>query len=165
MDWNKFNQQLRIAVDTGKVLYGTKEIVRETLVGDPKLVVLASTVKVLQKKQIEHYCKLAGVKVITYLESGVELGSVCGKPFSISVLGVLDVGESSILAVMDAKDIIVVKENARTKAKTEKKEGKVKKKEEKDEIKKAKEIRQKEEEEKPIQDDELFKSIIKIKKK
>ncbi len=165
MNWNKFNQQLRIAVDTGKVIYGTKEIVRETLVGDPKVVVLASTVKVLQKKQIEHYCKLSGTKLVLYSESGVELGSVCGKPFNISVLGVLNIGESSILAVIDEKDVIVVKENARTKAKTEKKKEKEQKKTEKEEIKKAREIRKKEEEEKPIQDDELFKNILKIKKK
>ncbi len=165
MDWTKFNQQLRNAVDTGKVIYGTKEVVREALIGDLKLVVLAKTVKSLQKKQLEHYSKLAGIKCIEYPESGVELGSVCGKPFNISVIGVLELGESSVNTIIDSKDVIVVKENLRTKAKAEKKEGKEKQKSEKELIKKAREIKKQEEEEKPIKDDELFKDIIKIKKK
>ncbi len=29
MDWSLFNTQLRIAVDTGKVKYGTKEAIKE----------------------------------------------------------------------------------------------------------------------------------------
>jgi len=165
MDWTKFNQQLRNSVDTGKVIYGTKEVVRETLIGDLKLVVLAKTVKSLQKKQLEHYSKLAGIKCVEYPESGVELGSVCGKPFNISVLGIVDLGESSVTAIIDSKDVVVVKENLRTKAKTEKKQEKESKKSEKELIKKAKEIKKQEEEEKPIKDDALFKDIIKIKKK
>jgi len=165
MDVNKFNTQLRNAVDTGKVIYGTKETIRECLVGDPKLIIVSKTIKSILKKQLEYYAKLLNVTLIDYYESGSELGSVCGKPYSISVVTVRDFGQSSIVDVINDKDANVTKKNSRVEAKAAKKTKKEEVKVEKVKAKKLKELKKKEEEEKPIKEDETLKNIIKIKKK
>lgn len=164
MNWSKFNTQLRNAVDTGKVVFGINETMKECLVGEPKILVVSSSIKNIKKKQLEHYAKLLDIKIVNYPENGFELGSVCGKPFSISVLTITDFGQSSIIEVMESKDV-VVKENAKVKAKAEKKQKKDEKKAEKVKAKKLKEIKKKEEEDIPIEEDEMFKKLVKIKKK
>jgi large subunit ribosomal protein L30e len=92
MDINRFNTQLRIAVDTGKVIYGTKETIKECLVGEPKLLIVSKTVKNTVKKQLAHYAKLLNIRFVEYPDKGSELGSVCGKPFNISVISIKDFG-------------------------------------------------------------------------
>ena len=165
MDWSKFNTQLRSAVDTGKVIYGTRETIKDCLGGEPKLIIVSSTIRNTIKKQIEHYSKLLKVNVIEYPENGFELGSVCGKPFSVSALIVNEFGQSTIIKVIESKDVVVAKENAKIKVKAEKKAKKEDKKAEKVKAKKLKELKQKEEEEIPLIEDEALKGILKIKKR
>lgn len=163
MDWNKFNNQLRNAVDTGKVLYGTKETLRECLVGDPKMVIVSKTIKNITKKQIEYYSQKLNVIFIDYPENGFELGSVCGKPFNISCMVIKDFGQSSIIDVINSKEVVEKKVTKST-IKAEKKVVKEEKKSEKSKAKKLKEIK-KEEDEKSIKEDAALKGILKIKKK
>jgi len=165
MDWSKFNTQLRNTVDTGKIIIGTKETFKECLIGDPKFLVVSSTIRLIDKKQFEHYAKLLNIRIVQYPENGFELGSVCGKPFNISVLAIKDFGQSSLLDVLDSKDEVVSKVSSKIKVKAEKKAKKENIEKEKAKVKKLKEIRQKEEEEKPIMEDEALKGILKIKKK
>ncbi|MDD3178439.1 MAG: 50S ribosomal protein L30e [Candidatus ainarchaeum sp.] len=164
MNLSKFNTQLRNTVDTGKIVLGINETIKECLVGEPKLIVVSSSIKDIKKKQLEYYAKLLNIKMVFYPENGYELGSVCGKPFSVSVLAIIDFGQASIMDVIDSKEE-VIKENSKVKIKAEKKAKKEEKKIEKEKVKKLKEIRKKEEDEKPIQEDEMFKKLVKIKKK
>jgi len=161
-DWYKFNEQLRNTVDTGKVLYGVNQALKECLVGEPKLIILSKTVPKESREQLVYYAKLLNIRAIEYPESGIELGAVCGKPFSSSVVVVKDVGQSSIMSTLDMAVETGVKENARAKVKKEKKEQKKVVKEKK---KKEKDAKGKEEEEKPLIEDAVFKSIVKVKKK
>ncbi len=164
MDWNRFNTQLRNSVDSGKVVFGTKESLRECLVGDPKIVVVSKTLKKITKKQIEHYSKLLKINFIEYPDTGFELGSVCGKPFNVSVVAIKEIGESSIIDVINNKDVVETKITKQA-IKAEKKVVKEEKKAEKTKAKKLKEIKKEEEQEKSIKDDEALKGILKIKKK
>lgn len=163
MNWNKFNEQLRNSVDTGKVYLGTKEVLRECLVGDPKIIVVSKTIKSITKKQIEHYSKKLNVTFIEYPENGFELGSVCGKPFNVSAIAIKDLGESSIIDVINNKDV-VDERKTKAKIKAEKKVVKEEKKAEKSKAKKLREIK-KEEDETSIKEDAALKGILKIKKK
>ena len=40
-----------------------------------------------------------GVRVFTYDGNNMELGAICGKPFSVSALAVIDKGTSNILSL------------------------------------------------------------------
>ena len=88
---------IRLAVDTGKVKFGSREAVKAALNGEAKLIVVASNCPKAVKGDIEYYCKLSKVSTLEYGGSSVELGSVCGKPFPVSALIVLDAGTSNIM--------------------------------------------------------------------
>jgi len=164
MDWNRFNTQLRSAVDSGKVIYGTKETLRECLVGEPKLVVVSKNIKNITKKEIEHFSNKLKIHFIEYPENGFELGSVCGKPFNISSLVIKDLGQSSIVDVINLKEVVEEK-MTKSKIKAEKRQVKEEKKAEKSKAKKLKEIQKEEDDEKSIKEDAALKGILKIKKK
>jgi large subunit ribosomal protein L30e len=172
MDWNKFNQEFRNVIDTGNIVYGTKNTKRNCFVGDPKLIIISKTITPHIKEEFIYFSKLLNIKIVEYPESSIDLGSVCGKPFSISVVAVTDFGKSSILDVVDSKDSFSkenskvvakkIKKQTKEKIKKEKKEKIIAQKIKKDSSKKEQKI---EDKEVPIREDEMFKDIIKIKKK
>ena len=81
---------LKVAVDTGEVRFGLRSVRLAAKSGKARLVVVASN------------CpdELPGVNVKTLAFPGTnaELGAVCGKPFSVSALAVIDPGDSNILS-------------------------------------------------------------------
>jgi len=89
------DKAIRTAVDGGKVEFGTRSGKRG--VGKAKLMILSSNCQDETKKEMEAACAKANVPVHVYSGTSIELGSVCGKPFAVSVLTVLDAGTSNIL--------------------------------------------------------------------
>ena len=83
------------AVKTGKVIIGSNRTIDAAENGSAKLVVLASNCPEDVKKKIQK----TDVPVLEYESTSVELGPVCGKPFTIAAMAILDAGESDILAV------------------------------------------------------------------
>ncbi len=82
---------LKVAVDTGDVRFGIRAVKHVAKSGKARLVVVASN------------CPdpMAGIaaKVFAFGGTNAELGAVCGKPFSVSALAILDAGDSNILSV------------------------------------------------------------------
>jgi large subunit ribosomal protein L30e len=174
MDWNRFNQEFRNVIDTGSIIYGTKNSKRACFIGEPKLLVVSKTLTPHIKEEFIYFAKLLNIQIINYPESSIELGSVCGKPFSISVVAMTDFGKSSIVDVIESKENTTSKVNSKVVSKKLKKETKDKIKKEKIAkiaAKKAEreiidKVKQEEEtKEIPIREDAMFKDIIKIKKK
>ncbi|MCK4883431.1 MAG: 50S ribosomal protein L30e [Candidatus Diapherotrites archaeon] len=91
---------IRRAVDTGKVVFGSNKTIQEIKTGDLKMVVVASNCPKDIKERIEHYSKLSNVPVYDFKGTGVELGSTCGKPFSVAVLNIMDEGNSQVLDLL-----------------------------------------------------------------
>jgi len=186
MNWTAFNQELRNTIDTGKIIYGTNKSKKECLIGEPKLLIISSTIDKNDRDLFLYYVKLLNIPLIEYPEGSIELGSVCGKPFGISIIAVLDSGKSSIFEVINQKESDK-KEDTKVLAKRQKKEEKKEAKKTKEKKKaeadtdyseeelntkkrtsrKPKEVKEKDEEkeEVPIMEDKMFKDIIKIKKK
>ena len=82
------------AVKTGKVIIGDNRTVDAAENGSAKMVVLASNCPADIKKKVQE----TNVPVLEYEGTSVELGPVCGKPFTIAAMAILDAGESDILA-------------------------------------------------------------------
>ncbi|MFA5746306.1 MAG: 50S ribosomal protein L30e [archaeon] len=194
MNWIRFNQELRNTIDTGKIIYGANQAKKECLIGDPKLIIVSSTIDKQNKELFGHYAKLLNIPMVEYPEGSVELGSVCGKPFNMAIIVIIDGGKSSIFEVINEKDSDK-KEDVKVVAKRQKKEDKktaksekAKSKKDADEdfseeelsskktrdakkatrgtkVKENKDKETKEEDEVPILEDKMFKDIIKIKKK
>jgi len=92
------SKAIRTAVDTGKVSLGIDGSLKRALAADAKLIVVASNCPVERKADLQHYAKLSGVPCVDFVGTSVELGIVCGKPFPVSALSVIEEGNSDILS-------------------------------------------------------------------
>ena len=97
MDIN-IDKALIKAVKTGKVAIGSKKAIELSNSGEAKIIILAKNCPEDTKKQIES----SKVPIYVYDGTGRELGPVCGKPFIIAAMAILDAGESDILSLADA---------------------------------------------------------------
>jgi len=99
------DQALGIAVKTGKVLFGANSTIKNVMTGKVRLAIVASNCPDRIRKDIEKYCKLSGIPLIVSPRNNVELGRVCGKPFSVSALAIRDPGDSDILKMAEEKNV------------------------------------------------------------
>ncbi len=94
-------REIRLTVESGKVEFGYRKGVRNALLGKAKLFVIAKNTPVDIKSDVLKYAKLSGIPVLEFKGTTMELGSVCGKPFPVSVLSVYDPGNSDILKMAE----------------------------------------------------------------
>ncbi len=71
-----------------KVLLGYKSVMKSLKSGRPELIVYANNLPDDRKKMIEHNAKISNVEIKEYPNDNVNLGLVCGKPFSVSILAI-----------------------------------------------------------------------------
>lgn len=88
---------IRLAVDSGETALGINSVIGSIKDNTAKLVVVASKSKRDTLQDIEHMAKISNIKVITFEGTSMELGAVCGKPFSVSALSIIEQGNSRIL--------------------------------------------------------------------
>jgi large subunit ribosomal protein L30e len=81
---------LKVAVDTGTVRFGVKQA-RKAL-GDERAVLLVLS----RGCPDEDRFRSSGVRVLPFPGGSMELGAACGKPFGVSVVTILDPGDSPI---------------------------------------------------------------------
>jgi large subunit ribosomal protein L30e len=62
-----------------------------------KLVIISSNCPPLRKSEIEYYAMLAKTTVHHYNGGNSELGNACGKYFRVSMMSVIDDGDSDIV--------------------------------------------------------------------
>ena len=93
------NKEIRRAVDTGKVVFGTKVARKKILAGEGEMVIVSSNMPTNEKETLKQLVTVEGKKFYEYSDTGLVLGSVCGKPFTISVMIILDAGKSKVLGL------------------------------------------------------------------
>ncbi len=91
---------IRVAVDTGNVTLGSEKSIQGLKLGKGKLVIIAQNCPRDIQEDVMHYSKLSEIPVYNYQGTSVDLGSVCGKPFTVATLTIKDPGDSTILEVM-----------------------------------------------------------------
>lgn len=89
---------------TGKVSTGTKNVLSALLTGNPKLVFISGNCPNDVKERVVYYSRLSNTPYHITEESSVELGSICGKPFPVCALSVMDAGESDIISKYKAEE-------------------------------------------------------------
>jgi large subunit ribosomal protein L30e len=92
---------IRVAVDTGKVILGSNKSIQAIKLGNGELVVMAANAPKNLKEDVEVYSKLSEMPVYVFDGSSVDLGSICGKPFTVSVLVIQEPGDSNILELKE----------------------------------------------------------------
>jgi len=99
------NKAVATTVKTGKVLFGVNNAVRNAKTGKAKLIIVAANCPQKTREDIEYYCKLSNIPVIIYNGTSIDLGTVCGKPFTVSALTVREPGDSDILKLTEATNV------------------------------------------------------------
>jgi large subunit ribosomal protein L30e len=91
---------IRVAVDTGDVTLGSEKSIQSLKLGKGQLVIVAENSPKNILNDVEYYSKLSNIPSHTFKGTSVELGSVCGKPFTVATLVINDPGDSTILETM-----------------------------------------------------------------
>ncbi|MFA6048793.1 MAG: 50S ribosomal protein L30e [Candidatus Micrarchaeia archaeon] len=97
------SRSIRLAVDSGKVLLGAQESRKVALSGKARLIIVSGNCPDNYKQDVEHYAKLASIELMRFPGTSVELGTACGKPFPVSMMTVLEAGNSDILEIARRK--------------------------------------------------------------
>ncbi|MCK4718286.1 MAG: 50S ribosomal protein L30e [Thermoplasmata archaeon] len=84
------NKAIKGVLNTGTVTMGVKETKKASAKRKLKMVIVASN---FPEKEF------GKAPVHVFKGTNVELGTVCGKPFAVSVLGILDEGQSGIISI------------------------------------------------------------------
>ncbi|WP_456366001.1 50S ribosomal protein L30e [Thermococcus sp.] len=94
-----FAFELRKVQDTGRLVMGAKKSIHYAKVGEAKMIIIASNSRPDVKEDIRYYAKLSGIPVYEFEGTSVELGTLLGRPHTVSAIAILDPGESKILAL------------------------------------------------------------------
>lgn len=79
--------EIKKLLGTENLIIGTERTTKMLKKGDLKKIFLAKNASEETKKDIDYYAELSGVEVETLNETNEEIGTLCKKPFSISVIG------------------------------------------------------------------------------
>lgn len=80
-------EEIRKMVKEGKAVVGTREVLKQLKLGKISKVYITVNCPERVKKDVENYASLSGATVVQLDQPNDELGVLCKKPFSISVLG------------------------------------------------------------------------------
>ncbi|MCX6768791.1 MAG: 50S ribosomal protein L30e [Candidatus Micrarchaeota archaeon] len=94
---NPLSAAIRLAVGSGDVEFGSKSSIRDLLLGRTKMAIVASNAPEGIREDFGKYGKLSNIPVLEFPGTSMELGSVCGKPFTVIALSVRKEGVSNIL--------------------------------------------------------------------
>jgi large subunit ribosomal protein L30e len=92
---------IKVAYKTGKIIYGKNQILRQLRQNPFKILIIANNCPKELVSQFNHYNSLMKNKLFIhqYKGSSWDLGLACAKPYMISVIGVIDAGDSDLLSL------------------------------------------------------------------
>ena len=95
-------KELVNALKTGKVILGSRKTLKLVKLGKAKAVIVAENAPPEIRDDIIYYARLSNIPVYVYPGTSLELGAVCGKPFTVASLAILDSGNSRIIDLIEA---------------------------------------------------------------
>lgn len=93
-------KELKVAMQTGKVAVGSKQAMKLAGMGKAKLIIVASNAPQEIKEKISNLAKVSKIPMYIYPGSSWDLGAICGKPFVVAAVSVIDEGDSEILKLV-----------------------------------------------------------------
>ena len=90
------DRALRSSIRTGKVVLGSNRTVEAGLNGQAKLIICAEDCPHDVRAQLDSM----DLPLYGYQGMGRDLGSACGKPFSVAALAIIEPGDSEIMALL-----------------------------------------------------------------
>jgi large subunit ribosomal protein L30e len=92
---------IKVAYKTGKIVYGKKQVLKELRQNPFKMLIIADNCPKELENQLFYYNSFMKNKLFIYKYKGSswELGLACAKPYMISVMGIIDPGDSDLLSL------------------------------------------------------------------
>jgi len=91
---------IRTTCRTGEVLSGYTSVKKSIMTGKVSAVIYSASLPTEKAEELEKLCSLAEIPVRRMTISPTDFGSLCNKPFPMSVLGVRSFGQSSLKELM-----------------------------------------------------------------
>jgi large subunit ribosomal protein L30e len=80
--------EIKKAMDAGNVVMGIKEVEKGIKTSTLIKVICADNMPHIKMESMKFYSRVSNVEVAMFEGDSVELGRLCGKPFSVTVLGI-----------------------------------------------------------------------------
>ena len=93
---------LKVVYKTGKILYGKNQVLknlrRENLF---KMLIVSNNCPTELINELNHYNSLLNNQIFIYKYKGSswDLGLACAKPYMISIIGIVDFGDSDLISL------------------------------------------------------------------
>ena len=91
------NSKIQLVMKSGKTYLGYKTSIKSLRSGKAKMVIISNNTPALKKSEVEYYAMLAKCAVHHYSGNNSELGTACGKFYRVSMVSIIDAGDSDIL--------------------------------------------------------------------
>jgi large subunit ribosomal protein L30e len=98
------DKAIATAVKTGKVSFGANSAIQNAKTGKAKLIILAANCPKDVREDIEYYCNLSKIPLITHKGSSLDIAAICGKSFTVSALSIREPGDSEILSLTETAE-------------------------------------------------------------
>jgi large subunit ribosomal protein L30e len=94
---------IRVTYKTGKILYGKNRVLKYLREQSFKMIITSSNCPAELSNQLNYYNSLMknSIYIHKYKGSSWDLGLACAKPYMISVIGIINEGDSNILSLRD----------------------------------------------------------------
>ena len=79
---------IKSALKEKKVIIGYKQVLRQIKIGNPEIIIYANNLPKDKLEELEHNTKTGSIKTCKFPKDSIELGLVCKKPFSVSILAI-----------------------------------------------------------------------------
>jgi len=92
---------IRVAYKTGKFIFGKNQVLKHLRNSTFKMIIVSNNCPTELFSQLNYYVSLMKDKIFIYRYKGSswDLGLVCAKPYMISVIGVVQEGDSALLSL------------------------------------------------------------------
>jgi len=92
---------IKVAYKTGKIVYGKNQVLRILRKNPFKMLIIANNCPKELESQFNYYNSLMKNQLFIYKYKGSswDLGLACAKPYMISVIGIIDQGDSDLLSL------------------------------------------------------------------
>ena len=90
---------IKVAYKTGKIIYGKNQVLKNLIHNSPfKILIVSNNCPQELMNQLTYYNSLLKDKffIHKYKGSSWDLGLACAKPYMISIIGVIDYGDSDL---------------------------------------------------------------------
>ena len=91
------NNKLKLVIQSGKYKIGYRNTIRSMRAGQAKLILISNNCPAIRRTELEYYAVLAKADVHHYDGNNIELGTACGRLFSVSAMIISEPGDSDIL--------------------------------------------------------------------